>query len=65
MWILKATFQRLMKRLKSTLCVDGKEHRLVLRSSSSLGDDRVRTIAMDMSEGVVRGHRSQSYRFSY
>jgi len=41
--------------LETTFEVDGKEHRLVLEVAAQLGDNRVRTIAMDMSEGVVRG----------
>ena len=41
--------------LETTFTVDGKEHRLVLEVAAQLGDNRVRTIAMDMSEGVVRG----------
>ncbi len=35
--------------------VDGKEHKLVLEVAAHLGDSTVRTIAMDMSEGLVRG----------
>ena len=34
---------------------DGSERRLVLEVAAHLGDGRVRTIAMDMSEGLVRG----------
>jgi len=41
--------------LETTLDVNGKEHRLVLEVAMQLGDNRVRTIAMDMSEGLVRG----------
>nr|WP_315062917.1 F0F1 ATP synthase subunit beta [uncultured Campylobacter sp.] len=35
--------------------VDGKQNRLVLEVAAHLGDNRVRTIAMDMSEGLTRG----------
>ena len=35
--------------------VEGNEYRLVLEVASHLGDGRVRTIAMDMTEGLVRG----------
>ncbi len=35
--------------------LEGKETRLVLEVASHIGDNRVRTIAMDMSEGLVRG----------
>ncbi len=41
--------------LETTLSVDGKEKRLVLEVAAQLGDNRVRTIAMDMTEGLVRG----------
>jgi len=41
--------------LETTIVLDGKEHRLVLEVAAQLGDNRVRTIAMDMSEGLVRG----------
>jgi F-type H+-transporting ATPase subunit beta len=41
--------------LETTFELDGKEQRLVLEVAAQLGDNRVRTIAMDMSEGLVRG----------
>jgi len=41
--------------LETTYTVDGKEHKLVLEVAAQLGDKRVRTIAMDMTEGCVRG----------
>jgi len=41
--------------LETTLSVDGKDKRLVLEVAIQLGDNRVRTIAMDMTEGLVRG----------
>ncbi|KIM04602.1 MAG: ATP F0F1 synthase subunit beta [Sulfurovum sp. AS07-7] len=41
--------------LETTITIDGKEQRLVLEVAAQLGDNRVRTIAMDMSEGLVRG----------
>jgi len=41
--------------LETTINVDGQEQRLVLEVAIQLGDNRVRTIAMDMSEGLVRG----------
>ena len=37
--------------------VEGTEYRLVLEVAAHLGDGRVRTIAMDMSEGLVRSNR--------
>ncbi len=41
--------------LETVFTVEGKEQRLVLEVAAQLGDNRVRTIAMDMSEGVYRG----------
>jgi len=41
--------------LETTINVDGQDKRLVLEVAIQLGDNRVRTIAMDMSEGLVRG----------
>jgi len=35
--------------------VEGKEHKLILEVAAHLGDNRVRTVAMDMSEGLTRG----------
>ncbi len=35
--------------------VEGKPQRLILEVAAHLGDNRVRTIAMDMSEGLTRG----------
>lgn len=37
------------------ISLEGTERRLVLEVAAHLGDGRVRTIAMDMSEGLVRG----------
>ncbi len=41
--------------LEVMLNVDGQEKRLVLEVAAHLGDNRVRTIAMDMTDGLVRG----------
>ncbi len=41
--------------LETIINVDGEEKKLVLEVAIQLGDNRVRTIAMDMSEGLVRG----------
>ncbi len=35
--------------------VEGKKERLILEVAAYIGDNRVRTIAMDMTEGLVRG----------
>ncbi len=41
--------------LETTIALEGGEQRLVLEVAAQLGDGRVRTIAMDMTEGLVRG----------
>ena len=41
--------------LETTLKLEDGEKRLVLEVAIQLGDNRVRTIAMDMTEGLVRG----------
>ncbi len=41
--------------LETTIALESGEQRLVLEVAAQLGDGRVRTIAMDMSEGLVRG----------
>jgi len=35
--------------------VEGNDYRLVLEVAAHIGDGRVRTIAMDMTEGLARG----------
>lgn len=39
---------------------DGKKHKLILEVAAHLGDNRVRTIAMDMTDGLVRGLKAQA-----
>ncbi len=41
--------------LEMMLEVEGKKRRLVLEVAAHLGDNRVRTIAMDLTDGIVRG----------
>jgi F-type H+-transporting ATPase subunit beta len=41
--------------LEMMLDVEGKKRRLVLEVAAHLGDNRVRTIAMDLTDGIVRG----------
>jgi len=40
--------------------VEGKEQKLILEVAAQLGDNRVRTIAMDSSEGIVRGTEAKA-----
>lgn len=37
--------------------VDGRSHKLVLEVAAHIGDNRVRAIAMDMTEGLTRGEQ--------
>lgn len=37
--------------------VDGRSHKLVLEVAAHIGDNRVRAIAMDMTEGLTRGEK--------
>lgn len=39
---------------------DGKEQKLILEVAAHLGDNRVRTIAMDMTDGLVRGLKAEA-----
>ena len=40
--------------------VEGKDTKLILEVAAHVGDNRVRTIAMDMSEGLVRGLKAKA-----
>ncbi|EOH2855760.1 F0F1 ATP synthase subunit beta [Campylobacter jejuni] len=39
---------------------EGKKHKLVLEVAAHLGDNRVKTIAMDMTDGLVRGLKAEA-----
>jgi F-type H+-transporting ATPase subunit beta len=49
---------KINEALEVNFTVDGKDTRLVLEVAAHIGDGRVRTIAMDMSEGLVRGQEA-------
>lgn len=40
--------------------IEGKKHKFVLEVAAHLGDNRVRTIAMDMTDGLVRGLKAEA-----
>ena len=44
-------------RILNALEVQGTDYRLVLEVAQHLGDSRVRTIAMDSTDGLVRGQQ--------
>jgi F-type H+-transporting ATPase subunit beta len=47
---------KINEALEVNYTVEGQDVKLVLEVAAHIGDGRVRTIAMDMSEGLVRGH---------
>jgi F-type H+-transporting ATPase subunit beta len=47
---------KINEALEVNYTVEGQDVRLVLEVAAHISDGRVRTIAMDMSEGLVRGH---------
>ena len=49
------TLPAINNALEVKYSIEGKDVRLVLEVAAHIGDGRVRTIAMDMSEGLVRG----------
>ncbi len=46
---------KINEAIEARFSVNGREQKLVLETAAHLGDNRVRTIAMDMSDGLVRG----------
>jgi F0F1-type ATP synthase beta subunit len=53
--VVDVQFEGEIPPILNALEVDGVENRLVLEVAQHLGDSRVRTIAMDSTEGLVRG----------
>ena len=37
--------------------IDGQNHKLILEVAAHIGDNRIRAIAMDMTEGLTRGEK--------
>ncbi|RAZ46748.1 F0F1 ATP synthase subunit beta [Campylobacter hyointestinalis] len=46
---------KINEAIEVNFTVEGKTNKLILETAAHLGDNRVRTIAMDMSEGLTRG----------
>lgn len=44
-----------MPPILNALEVQGVDHRLVLEVAQHLGDSKVRTIALDSTDGLIRG----------
>ncbi len=53
--VVDVQFEGEIPPILNALEVEGVENRLVLEVAQHLGDSRVRTIAMDSTEGLVRG----------
>lgn len=50
-------FESGLPKILNALEVNGTENRLVLEVAQHLGDNKVRTIAMDGTDGLVRGQK--------
>ena len=53
--VVDVQFEGALPPILNALEVQGTKHRLVLEVAQHLGDSRVRTIALDSTEGLVRG----------
>jgi F0F1-type ATP synthase beta subunit len=55
--VVDVEFEGQLPKILNALEVRGTENRLVLEVAQHLGDNKVRTIAMDGTEGLVRGQK--------
>jgi len=53
--VVDVQFEENLPPILNALEVQGTQHRLVLEVAQHLGDSRVRTIALDSTDGLVRG----------
>lgn len=53
--VVDVEFEGKLPQILNSLEVQGTENRLVLEVAQHLGDNKVRTIAMDGTDGLVRG----------
>lgn len=53
--VVDVQFDDVLPPILTSLEVEGMEHRLVLEVAQHLGENTVRTIAMDSTEGLIRG----------
>jgi len=53
--VVDVSFDEVLPKVLDALEVEGHEHRLVLEVAQHLGDNSVRTIAMDATDGLTRG----------
>ena len=54
--VVDVEFDGYLPAINDAIEVPGTKERLVLEVAAHIGDSRVRTIAMDMTEGLTRGH---------
>ena len=54
--VVDVEFDGYLPAINDAIEVKGTKERLVLEVAAHIGDSRVRTIAMDMTEGLTRGH---------
>ena len=55
--VVDVAFDGYLPAINDAIEVPGTKERLVLEVAAHIGDNRVRTIAMDMTEGLVRGQK--------
>jgi len=55
--VVDVEFDGYLPAINDAIEVPGTKERLVLEVAAHIGDSRVRTIAMDMTEGLSRGHK--------
>jgi len=55
--VVDVQFDEALPEILNALDVEGRSPRLVLEVAQHLGENTVRTIAMDGTEGLVRGHK--------
>lgn len=55
--VVDVQFEEGLPEILNALDVSGREPRLILEVAQHLGENTVRTIAMDGTEGLVRGQK--------
>jgi F-type H+-transporting ATPase subunit beta len=58
--VVDVEFDGYLPAINDAIEVPGTKERLVLEVAAHIGDSRVRTIAMDMTEGLVRGQKVEA-----
>jgi F-type H+-transporting ATPase subunit beta len=58
--VVDVEFEGYLPAINDAIEVPGTKERLVLEVAAHIGDNRVRTIAMDMTEGLVRGQKVEA-----